>query len=252
MHTADVGFWEQHWHNHFSADIYGKAERGWLAEWFETPFTVWLPRQGLIVEAGCGLGHLVLALRTRGYETEGVEMASATVELVKDCRPDLPIRVGDVTRLDVPDGYYGGYISLGVVEHRGEGPGIFLNEAWRVLKHGGVALVSVPCFNPLRRFKARLRLYRGAAEGLQFYQYAFTEREFNDLMKDCGFEVVDSVSYDPFKGLKDEIPGLRRILEWRYVGSRLKRLLKILFRHCPGFSQGVGHMLLVVGKKHAK
>lgn len=249
MQAADVDFWEQHWQKHFSADIYRQAERGALAEWFERLFTIWLPRQGPILEAGCGLGQLVLSLRARGYEAEGVEMASLTVELVKDCRPDIPIRVGDVSRLDVPDGYYAGYISLGVVEHRREGPDLFLKEAWRVLKEGGVALVSVPCFNRLRLLKARLRLYQGAPEGLQFYQYAFTEREFTDLMRVCGFEVVGTTSYDPLKGLKDEIPGLRGLLGWRYVGSRLKRLLRVLSEHCPEFSQCVGHMLLVVGRK---
>ena len=35
---------------------------------------------------------------------------------------DLPVREGDVTRLDVRDGSFAGYVSLGVMEHRREGP----------------------------------------------------------------------------------------------------------------------------------
>lgn len=244
LRTADPQFWDLHWEVYFSPKVYRGAEQGDLG-WFEEPFTHYLPRSGRILEAGCGLGPLVLALRVRGYECEGVEWSQETVGKVRAIRPDLPIRVGDVTSLDVPDGYYHGYISVGVVEHRREGPEPFLQEAYRVLSDDGVMLISVPYFHPLRRLKARLGLYRGRVEGLEFFQYALTREEMNTILRQMGFTIVDILVYNGFKGVKDEIPLLRQMFKWRGIGRRLQRWL----RHWEWAEHNLGHMILFVCRK---
>ena len=187
---ADAAFLDERWKTHLSREAYTDAARGNLGM-FEKSFARYLPRQGRILEAGCGLGQPVLALRERGYDAEGVEWGSETMRAVRELHPDLPIRVGDVTRLSVLDATYGANISLGVVQHRSEGPEPFLQEAHRVLAPVGVALNSVPYFHALRRLKARLGLYRGHTHGLEFYQYAFAEEEFTALPKAVRFEIVD-------------------------------------------------------------
>jgi SAM-dependent methyltransferase len=241
--AANSRFWEDHWRQSFSPAAYQWAEQGLLG-YFEKPFVRWLPRDGKILEAGCGLGQIVLALRHRGWDAEGVEFAADTVELVRRHRPDLPIRVGDVTDLDVPDGYYSGYVSLGVVEHHYDGPAPFLREAHRVLRREGIAMASVPHLHPLRLLKARLGLYRGHVDGLEFYQYAFRPGEFTGLMRESGFRVLDVVPYDGFKGIKDEVPILRNLLQWArrrvFLGEALHRVLR---------NSRFGHMMLVVGRK---
>ena len=244
LDAADVDFWEQHWKTYLSPKMYMGAEQGALG-WFEEPFTRYLPRQGRILEAGCGLGQYVLALRVRGYDAEGVDWAPETVQAVRARYPDLPIHVGDATWLEVLDGYYSGYISLGVVEHRREGPEPFLQEAYRVLEPGGVAFISVPYFHPLRRLKAYLRMYRGRPEGLEFYQYAFTETEFATLLQATSFEIIDRMLYGGFKGVKDEIPLLCQMFEWRGIGWRLQRWL----RSWEWAERNLGHMILFVCRK---
>jgi SAM-dependent methyltransferase len=244
MSAADINFWDNHWQTHFDPAAYDWADTGPHLGCFEWPFTRYLPKTGPILEAGCGLGHYVAILRARGYDVEGVEWSRKTVETVLSVRPALPIRVGDVTRLEVPDGYYSGYISVGVVEHRRAGPEPFLQEAYRVLAPNGLALISVPYFHPLRQLKARLKLYQGRPNGLEFYQYAFTVSEFTGLLRTTGFRIVDRIPYDGFKGIKDEIPWLRpiltRLVEWRGVGWRLRRWLQ---------HSTFGHMLLAVCQK---
>ena len=242
--VADEAFWEQHWKKNFSADTYNLAEQGVLGE-LEEPFDKWLPKHGCILEAGCGLGQVLLALRMRGYYVEGMEWASATVELVRRWRPDLPIRTGDVKRLDVPNGHYQGYISLGVIEHHQEGPEPFLKEAYRVLADDGILLISVPYIHPLRRAKARLGLYRGRANGLEFYQYAFSAEEMYDILRRMGFTTVETYAYSSFKGIKDEIPILRRLLELRGIDWRLQRLLQ----SWKWVERYLGHMILFVCRK---
>jgi len=244
MTAANSKFWDQHWQNHLSHQVYSWAEQGGLG-WFEKPFTRWLPDQGRILEAGCGPGQYVLALRVRGYDAEGVEWGSETVQAVRALYPDLPIRAGDVTRLEVPDGYYSGYISLGVIEHCRLGPEPFLQEAYRVLEPGGVAFISVPYFHPLRRLKARLGLYRGRPDGLEFYQYAFTDVEFKTLLQSANLEVIEQMPYDGFKGVKDEITLIRQMIKWRVMGRRLRRRLQ----SWKWAGKHIGHMILFVCRK---
>ena len=242
--VADADFWDQHWRIHLSPQAYAEAQRGQLG-WFEEPFIRYLPQSGRILEAGCGLGQYVLALRVRGYDVEGVEWGAETVGAVRALYPGLPIRVGDVTRLEVPDGWYSGYISLGVVEHCQAGPELFLQEAWRVLEMNGAAFFSVPYFHPLRRLKARLGLYRGRPDGLKFYQYAFTEADFAARLRSAGFRIVGKMPYGGFKGVRDELPALRRMAGWRGVGWRLERWLHT----SEWVERNLGHMILFVCHK---
>jgi len=241
---ADPSYWDDVWKERITRYAYQWAERGELP-WIEWAVETYLPQSGRVLEAGCGLGQYVLALLRRGFRAEGVEWARETVEAVKALYPDLPIRHGDVMNLDVPEGTYTGYISLGVVEHRRDGPEPFLREAFRVLSEDGRALVSVPYMNVARRVKAALGMYRGRAEGLSFYQYAFTSREFQQILSNCGFSVIDEAPYDGLKGLRDELPLLRWLLRQRGIGWRLRRFLQ----GSPIADRLFGHMILFVCQK---
>lgn len=244
MVTADAKFWDQHWQVYLSPEVYSGAAQGGLGL-YEKPFTRYLPHCGRILEAGCGLGQNVLALRVRGYECEGVDWSVETIKAARAIRPDLPIYVGDVTQLNVPGGYYLGYISLGVVEHCQEGPEPFLQEAYRVLADDGVMLVSVPYFHPLRRVKARLGLYRGQVGDLAFYQYAFTAEEMNSILQKMGFTIVSTHRLNAIDGLKDDIPLLRQMCQLRGIGWRLERRL----RSWKWLERNLGHMILFVCRK---
>lgn len=245
----DQSYWTCHWEETFTPALYDEARAGVLGE-FEGMFGRWLPRQGRILEAGCGLGQWVLALRARGWDAEGVEWADETVRAVKQRLPDLPVRPGDVTALDVADGTYAGYISLGVVEHREQGPQPFLTEAFRVLAPGGIAMISVPFFNSVRQWRARKGAYAGAPKGLEFYQYAFMQDEFADLVRQAGFHIEEITSYSPVKGLKDELSWLKwlRFTRWAYRLDRIFRAFGPAYRR---FVHPCCHMLMVVARKPA-
>lgn len=241
---ADQMYWNQHWSDVITPNYYDQAKKGSLG-YFENTFITHLPKHGRILEAGCGLGRLVLALRARGYDCEGVEWGRETVEKVRVILPELPIRVGDVTDLDVPDEYYQGYISLGVVEHRQQGPDPFLKEARRVLANDGVMLISVPYYNRLRHIKAGLGYYNELIDGHDFYQYAFTVREMKEILQNSGFRIDNWVGYDPFLGLTVEIPFIKSLFQAPYFGLRLKRL----WNKMEWTQQVTGHMILFICRK---
>lgn len=247
---ADSSFWDAHWDSQDLSHFYNWAEQGRLG-FHEKTFPRWLPPEGRVLEAGCGLGQFVLALRKRGWDAEGVEWGEKTVEYVNRRYPDLPIRRGDVTKLDVPDDRYMGYISLGVVEHRREGPTPFLKEAYRILAPGGVALIAVPYFNVIRQVKARLGFFSREHGEYEFYQYAFTKNEFSKLVASEGFAIVRVYRYNVIKCLEDELG------ELPLVGAFVRRCLALrltryLFRKCLRQSALFGHMQMVVARKPAE
>lgn len=239
-------FWDEQWKTQINERRYRSAEKGSLGE-LRDAFVKHLPKEGKILEAGCGPAHFVLALQVRGYDCHGIDFGEQTVAAVKAMRPALPISIGDVTHLDVADGHYRGYISLGVIEHTEAGPDKFLIEARRVLSDEGVAIIAVPNFHVLRQLKARLGLYPKAGESLSFYQYAFTWVEMAEILERHGFEVVDGYRYNCIKGLGDELPLVWAIANHPTYGTQVKRWMKknqFLNRHC-------GHMLLFVCRKRS-
>jgi len=224
---ADAGYWDGHWDKLIRPEFYDRALEGQLGQ-FEGLFTMYLPADERILEAGCGPAQWVIALRQRSYNVEEVDWSKETIEKVNRIFPDLPIRCGNVCALEVEDGFYGAYISLGVVEHRAEGPEPFLSEAFRALRPGGIAIVSVPWFNPLRRLKAWVGCFSvNDIIGMEFYQYAFRASEMKNYLTTVGFNVVESKSSQNIKmGFEDELPFLDCIYRRGLFGRALKRLVR--------------------------
>lgn len=241
--SADSQFWDNHWRDWVSKSVFRGPQRGRLGL-LNKPFVRWLPKTGRILEAGCGLGQVVMALRARGWDAEGIDYSAETVARVLELFPDLPIRDGDVRSIPCEDGAFAGYVSLGVVEHRREGPAPYLQEAFRVLHPGGIAIISVPHFHPLRRRKACQGKYDTASDGIPFYQYAFSISEISALLREAGFEVLDAIPYDGFKGIKDEYPHLKRPLQILQKVPILGWCVKRWLKHCA-----YGHMVAMVCRR---
>jgi len=223
---ADSTYWSGHWRD-ISIDelVAWTMKEDALSSTFllGKAFCRYLTVNKRIIEAGCGLGQWVKVLKERGYDIEGVDFSKETIKMVKEYDPTLPVTVGDVLKLPHPDNYFMGYISLGVVEHFREGPEKVLKEAYRVLEAGGILFISVPYFNPLRKLKSELGFYKKKKKG-EFYQYAFTKKEFIRILEHLDFTVVSTIPYDTVKGLKDEIATFRWL--YRFMGEkRIKRVV---------------------------
>lgn len=239
---ANSAFWDSIWDTVLVDGFFDPYLRGDLG-FFRKPFERYLPKEGKILEAGCGTGQYVVALRSRGYDCIGIDYAADTVQRVKSVMPELPIMIGDITAMDVSSAAFSAVISLGVVEHRREGPEPFLREMRRVLDDDGRLLVSVPHFNLARRARARVGAYQEDCTGMSFYQWAFTPEEFREILSSEGLEVVEEYDYNYFKCLLDEFGWL----------DRLPTIVRNGILKGSGFVPGVqsklGHMRLFVAKK---
>ena len=145
-----------------------------------------LPPGGRVLDAGCGFGDWVIFLRRLGFRAEGLDYSEELVGRLRKEYPDVPWTVSDLRSTPYPDGAFDGVISLGVVEHEEAGPLAALRELHRILRPGGVAIITVPWDGPRqRRVSAR---YFPPEKGGTFFQYFMTEEELASYLREAGFE----------------------------------------------------------------
>src|SRR5262249_55402251 len=113
-------------------------------------------KRNSILEAGCGDGRWVKYLKSFGWDIIGLEFSKETVNMVREIWPDVEIIEGDAACSPFEENQFDGVISLGVIEHWEEGPDAPLKDIYRILKNGGIGIITVPCFNTVRRIKKML------------------------------------------------------------------------------------------------
>jgi ubiquinone/menaquinone biosynthesis C-methylase UbiE len=132
-----------------------------------------------ILDAGCGTGALLDRLKNQtGVELFGLDYSGQALAYTRG-RGHVRLVQGDLTRLPFPDGTFDVITALDVVEHIREDERA-LREAHRVLRSGGVLLVSVPAF----RF-----LWGPHDTALQHFR-RYTLGEMAALMRKAGFGVA--------------------------------------------------------------
>jgi len=196
--------WDENWQPH---------EVVRLMEIFQYPrvkkqmelYCKYLPKDKKILEGGCGLGPYLLHLHKKGYDIVGIDYNEAPLKRIKEFDKSVAVDVMDVRKLTFEDNTFGGYLSLGVIEHFPEGPEKAISEAYRVLSPGGFFLVQVPIMNiflmlmtPLEVFKRSklLRKILGKEEKVYYWQQYFKAGQLKSLLEDAGFSVVEIRAMD--------------------------------------------------------
>lgn len=155
-----------------------------------------IPKNGIIVDAGCGTGKWLIYLHRLGYRMVGIEMSREAGVIAKENQRDARVVQGDVRGVPLRSQSIDAVLSLGVVEHDESGPLAALREAHRILKPNGVLVLVVPYNNLLRRLLMnRLLAYvnwrrRRAHAQLCFAEYRFSAREVKRFLECAGFDVV--------------------------------------------------------------
>ena len=104
-------------------------------------------------------------------------------------------RAGDVHGLPYADNSFGGYLSFGVLEHFEAGMAQPLAEAYRVLKPGGILVLTIPYPNVVNRLVAWRRKSQGVSvlNDDDFFESTYTRAKLEANVKGAGFEVLKAV-----------------------------------------------------------
>lgn len=192
----DVEYWNKFWHG-----LTPESEIKMWDYYGGRPYILkYVPRFGKIIEAGCGLGRYVYYLSQFGIDIEGIDFEKNTVDRLiqfnNKNKLNAKFRVGDVTKLPYDNESLSGYVSLGVIEHFIEGPDLALKEAYRVLRPGGMAVITTPNLSFSVRYLKMKLLAKSLIKRIAkiqkkdtFVQYWYTTRKLKNFIENAGLFV---------------------------------------------------------------
>ena len=134
-----------------------------------------------ILEPGCGRGEFLRVFKSLGMEASGLDRSEETRDLLG--KDDIELAVCDVegeAGLPFPDNSFDVIYNKSFLEHLWH-PDVFLREAYRVLKPGGMILCLVP------DWESNYKTYFDDFT----HRTPFTKVSLEDVYKMCDFEKVN-------------------------------------------------------------
>ncbi|OYY07569.1 MAG: hypothetical protein B7Y70_14405 [Rhizobiales bacterium 35-68-8] len=207
------------YHEALAADWDRRYQRGSFARracFFARKILPLLPPAGHWLDAGCGTGTFSRMLAADNRTVLGVDASVAMVEEGRRLAEPLGGRaafepVATVESLPFPDASFDGVICLSVLEYLAK-PQAALDELARVLRPGGVVVVSVPhrhsAVRALQRAMAAFRQPRqaGGVAYLALSRFSVAPTAFADMAADAGLTVSARLGFDPV------VPGAMQVL----------------------------------------
>ena len=186
-----------------------------------------------ILEAGCGNGRVVKYLYDLGFKNiYGIELNQTAVDFINNKYPELMIEQGNILNMRFSECSFDVVLSYGVIEHFKNGLEIPLIALKKVLKFGGIAVITVPSYNVLRRIKNNLiwinprynnfirkilgkkklsfvrnrknkneYLYHVYPPFGDFFEYHLRPNEFEILCKKTGFKIIETLPISHIDGM---------------------------------------------------
>jgi SAM-dependent methyltransferase len=213
------------------------------------PYLDKLPKGARLLDGGCGLGDWTVYFSEQGWPTLGLDISRDTVAKLRDFFPDHEFAVGDIRDTQLPENSFDGYFSWGTFEHFEAGLTPCIDEAFRVLKPGGLLFTSVP-FDNLRHALRAACDWRHAAPAdttsTRFYQWRLTRGEFRHLLTRSGFDVLDIKPIGKRQGV---LRSLQHEFGLPHGWKASRAFSAAIAPFVPGGL--VAHMLLAVARKPA-
>lgn len=200
-----------------------------------------------VLDAGSGSGSFAGKLVSAGYGVTGVDASERFVAYAGERVLGARFQRGDVTRLALPDAAFDAVVAGEVIEHL-EADAAAVAEFFRVLRPGGICLVSVPAdpklWDASDDWAGHRRRYSGPALRRLFEAQGFTVRR---LFR-WGFpftRLYHQRVYLPMLRRKraDDTPS-RPLSGWRRLAATLVEFALRGDRLFDGAPWGIGWVLL--------
>lgn len=158
-------------------------------------------KKGRILDVGCGRGYFLRMMQDDGWQVEGLE-ADPTVAAELSAAYGVNIRAEDLLERCFPETYFDVITISHVLEHM-QCPAEVIRECGRLLKSGGLLVVSVPNIDSLQAAAGRLAWFH---LDLPNHLYHFSEKGLVKLLNNHAFSVArikrTDLEYGPFGWLQ--------------------------------------------------
>ena len=148
---------------------------------------------GLVCDIGCGPGHVARYLHARGVNACGLDLSAEMVRLARELQPGLVFEQGDMLRLPVNDGAWGGITCFYALIHltRGGVP-LALAEFHRAVRPGGRLLLAV------HGGVGTVHTENWFDEAVAVDATLFSSAELADALRAAGFSILDTHERPPY------------------------------------------------------
>jgi SAM-dependent methyltransferase len=106
-----------------------------------------LPARGRVLDGAVGLGQLAVRIEDRGHRVFGIDYSFEAVLHVRR-NTNIPVVLGDMTRMPFRDGVFDGVTTGETLEHLDDDAAAG-REISRVLREGGACIATVPALQSL-------------------------------------------------------------------------------------------------------
>jgi ubiquinone/menaquinone biosynthesis C-methylase UbiE len=149
--------------------------------------------RGMACDLGCGPGQVARYLKARDVAVCGVDLSPGMVERARQLNPGIEFFQGDMKALDVPDETWAGIAAFyAIVNLPPADSKKALREMWRVLRPGGLLLMSFHVGDEV----SHVEDLWGCAVRLDFY--FFRTEDVAGYLRAARFEVDEIVEREPY------------------------------------------------------
>jgi 2-polyprenyl-3-methyl-5-hydroxy-6-metoxy-1,4-benzoquinol methylase len=196
-----------------------------------------------LLDIGCAQGFFLFNASKAGYITKGIEISQDAAEYAKN-EFGLDVEAKPFEELQFPENHFDVVTLWQVLEHVPY-PLMILKEVHRILKPGGLLVVSTPNIEAIPAKILRKRWW----DIKRLHINQFTTKTLTDILRNAGFRNISSVSYRGFVSLSILLTMMLKYLD---IYERLKVLFKpdsilgkILNKIMLVYSSGLNHCVVL-------
>jgi ubiquinone/menaquinone biosynthesis C-methylase UbiE len=211
-----------------------------LSNWEKKIVETYLPKDGIILDASCGVGRAAFRMMELGCRSViGVdispEMVAAAREIGKTLEIHPAFHVDDITSLRFPDRYFDGVVAFHGITTLPSRQlrKAAMDELWRTLKPGRCLITSTfirehPDFTAFwederKRWDTETQnprlhelgdILHASHGGLEIFIHVPKKEEFSTLISECGYELVDCGPWDQFGDSDEKCNPAQKCFYW--------------------------------------
>ena len=162
-------------------------------------FSVEIGDRRPVWDFGCGPGQTTKYLKNLGIEISGLDLSEKILEQARTIHPEIHFRKGNILELEFENDSIAGAVAFYAIVHfTEEQVGIAFREVFRVLQPGGIFLFTYH----IGEGTVHLDEVLGKKVDIDFM--FFTTDFIFSCLNDSGFEKIEIIEREPYRGLEYE------------------------------------------------